>query len=169
MPKVHKQVAAKDYPADGILKGESYYSWQLHGQRVQRSKTPPRPSQLTGSDKLSRAYAAQEALQDAIQAATSPDELAEALQTAAEATREVADEYNESADNMEQAFPNGSPNIESCREKAEALNSFADECDDAAATIESLELSDYDGDEETKQESLMDDARDTATEPSLEL
>lgn len=102
-----------------------------------------RASDMTTSDKLSRVYAAQETAQDVVDSWDGEDieTLREALQTAAEEIREVASEYNESADNMEQAFPNGSPTIDDCREKAESLESWADE-------LEQNDLTEWDGPEE---------------------
>jgi hypothetical protein len=52
MARVHTQTARKDYPADGICKGDVYYKWTLRQARVGRgqlfrSKTYPKPWQLT--------------------------------------------------------------------------------------------------------------------------
>lgn len=184
MARVEQKTAAKDYPDAGIVKGDTYYSWQLYKQPVRRSKTRPRPSQLTGSAKLSAAYAVQEALQDALDTATTPEDVVNALDDAATVTREVADEYQESADNMRDAFPNGSPTIEECEEKAAALEQFAGECDDAKASIEALSAADFgDGlgdsppDDDWSfddcapevQAEWLEDAKNFANEPSLEI
>ena len=60
-----------------------------------------------------------------------------------DAIREVADEYNESADNIEQSFPSGCPKSEECRERADELSSWADEVE--SADFDELE---EDGDKE---------------------
>ena len=60
----------------------------------------------------------------------------------AEIVREVASEYGESADNMEQAFTGGSSQIDEIREKQEALDGWADEIEQAASEFE-----DWDGPE----------------------
>ena len=142
MARVNTAKAAKDYPQHGIKKGDTYYYWQLYKGPKQMSLNRPRPSQLTGSDKLSRVYAAVESVEDSLES-RDRDEVVEALNDAADEVREVAEEYGESADNMESAFPNGSPTIEECREKQENLEAFADELEGAASDIENLDLSDF--------------------------
>ena len=143
MARVNTAVAAKDYPHKGIKKGDTYFYWQLYKQPKQMSLTRPRASQLTGSDKLSRVYAAGEDLEDVVGEADSLESIVEALNTAAEAVREVAEEYGESADNMEQAFPNGSPTIDMCRENQDSLAAYADELESAASDVEGLDVSDF--------------------------
>lgn len=156
MPAVHKKVASKDYPGTDIKKGDTYYSWQLYRQPVQRSLKPPRPSQLT-TGKRSTALAALEALHDATDGASCPDDIAQALETCAEEIRGVAEEYRESVSNMEEAFPNGSPTIEQCNEKADALEEFANACDDAKSTVESLKANDI-GDGDAPEDLAFEDA-----------
>lgn len=89
-----------------------------------------RPSDMTTSDKLSRAYGAQEAAEDQIAAlswdAAEADDLVAIRDDMVSELREVIDDYNASADSMESAFPNGCPTMEDCREKAEALEGWAD-------------------------------------------
>lgn len=41
--------AAKDYPEIGVVKGEMYYWWKFPRGAKQRSKTAPKPQQLTQS------------------------------------------------------------------------------------------------------------------------
>ena len=50
MPRVYTVNAArKDYPDDGISKGDTYYYWKFnYGSKV-KSKTYPKRSQLTRS------------------------------------------------------------------------------------------------------------------------
>lgn len=63
MPRVHRQKAAKDYPEHGIAKGDTYYRWAFRYGGKRKSKTYPRPSQLTQS-KLGDVLAAYEGVQD---------------------------------------------------------------------------------------------------------
>ena len=54
MPKVHTiKSARKDYPAEGIKKGDTYFKWSIKTGPatgiIYRSKTYPKPSDLTGS------------------------------------------------------------------------------------------------------------------------
>jgi hypothetical protein len=137
-----------------IRKGQGYYWWKFRygGKHIRCANHPPRQSDLTASDKLSRAYAASEtveelvtALRDAVTpvtaALTSNDpnpgpvpgvetlfqavgDMQGGLEEAASEAEEVASEYNESADNIEQTF-SSSPTADECRERAESLESWA--------------------------------------------
>lgn len=53
--------STKSHP-EGIRKGSAYYWWMYHGKK-RYSKTPPRKSQLTYSQKLRRLFLAQEAVE----------------------------------------------------------------------------------------------------------
>lgn len=137
-----------------IKKGEAYYYWEFRygGKHIRCAKHPPRQSDLTSSDKLSRAYAASEAIEDAVSelngaippvtaALISNDPVPEpvpgverlfqaiedlkgSLEEQASEAEDVASEYNDSADNIEQAFSSSST-ADECREKAEALEGWA--------------------------------------------
>ena len=55
--KVHfVKKARKDYPEDGIKKGESYYWWKPRYGGIRRSKTYPSRQELTQSEFLCRVY-----------------------------------------------------------------------------------------------------------------
>lgn len=60
MAKVEHRKARKDYPQNGIAKGEMYYYTKIktgpRSSRELRSKTPFRRSQLTSSEFLSQVY-----------------------------------------------------------------------------------------------------------------
>jgi len=65
MPRVHHiKKARKDFPASGIKRGDSYYKWSIKtgpaGGQVFRSKTYPKPSQLTLSPFTSELLSIQE-------------------------------------------------------------------------------------------------------------
>lgn len=124
MPRVHHvKKARKDHPG-GIKKGESYYHWSFRYGGKHVSKTYPRPSQLTSSDKLSRLYSAQENFEDN-QEGADKDALEALCQEAANEVREVGEEYRESCDNIRESFEN-SPVADDCEEKADACDSLAD-------------------------------------------
>jgi hypothetical protein len=125
MPRVtHVKKARKDHPAGGIKKGESYYWWAFRYGGKRYSKVYPKQSQLTNSDKLSRIYAAQESIQDAM--CDDAELMREVVEAAAEEIREVGEEYQESCDNIRDQFTD-SPTADECEEKAEACSSLADE------------------------------------------
>lgn len=100
-----------------------------------------RQSDLTGSDKLSRVYAAQENVEDVLATWTPEDDvegsfLQDALNDAAEQIKEVGEEYQQSADNILDAFSGGSATADELQEKAESLDSWATTLEDAANEIE---------------------------------
>lgn len=97
----------------------------------------PRASQLTSNDRLSRLYAANESVSDVLAGAWEFASLAEALSSAADEAREVGEEYEESASNMEEYFQ-GSSQVDEIREKGEACTEWADALQEAANDIENL-------------------------------
>lgn len=174
MPKVHTQKAAKGYPADGIKRGDTYYSWEFRYGGVHRSKTYPRPSQLTQS-KMSGAYAAREAMEDDVNAATEPSDIENALNECAGAIRDVASEYEDSLSNMPDSLQQSSTG-EDIQAKIDALEEYAQALEDAAGEVGSLDLSDYEASpendgrdivefsqlSETGQDDMMEAAREIA-------
>ena len=156
MPRVkHVKKAMKDNPV--CKKGESYYWWKFMRGPKRYSKTPPRSSQLTQSDKLSRSYAATEALEDMCGEVGAYDQasLSGAVRTVAEEVRNIGEEYEESACNMEEAFPGGSPTIDECREKAEGLDNWADEIEAAADEVDAVERNEGEDDDDSEFEEDM--------------
>jgi len=125
MTKVYfVKASRKDHP-EGIKKGESYYRWSFRVGGTHRSKTYPRPSQLTASDKLSRLYAAQESVQDACEAKDSNvADLELAVEQAIAEVMDVAEEYRCSAEIIRESFSE-SPTADACDEKADAAESYA--------------------------------------------
>jgi len=145
MAQVHHVRAAKDYPDEGIKKGEMYYWWKFRYGGKRKSKTAPRPSQLTSSEKKSRCYAAQEDIEDAFasfrlelkkEAFDRADcfmGLLDAFENAVEELTTVSEEYQESADNME---IEGEVK-ENCEEAAREIESQKDEVENLRDKIES--------------------------------
>lgn len=137
-----------------IKKGEAYYWWAFRygGKHIRCRLHSPRQSDLTSSDKLSRAYAASEGVEDAVSAlrqavvpvtvgltsddpGTDPvpgvealyqavEDLKGSLEEQASEAEDIASEYNESADNIEQTFSSSST-ADECREKAETLEGWS--------------------------------------------
>jgi hypothetical protein len=169
-PRVHYvKSARKDNPV--AKKGEPYYWWQSYCSPKQFSKTPPRPSQLTNSDKLSRAYCAQEVLCDALNelSACSHSDFnsdfipaaIDARQTAMDEAQEIADEYRESAENIREHFSE-SETADQCDESADNLENWIselegvdlEESEDDCDTIDNDEVYDY---WTTKAQGLVDE------------
>lgn len=96
MPRVHHRKAGKDYPTQGIKKGEMHYTWHPRGMPWLRSKTRPRQSQLTTSPFLSAVYQAGERLEDL----TMKDNILETIEEMVSELEELKDECEENLDNI---------------------------------------------------------------------
>jgi hypothetical protein len=100
MTRVHfVKKARKDYPQYGIQKGESYYWWKFRYGPKSMSKTPPRQSELTQSDFLSRVYGVQEDLED-LSASDFDQDIEEERDNVVSELEELRDETQEKHDNM---------------------------------------------------------------------
>lgn len=103
MPKVHHVKARKDYPEEGIEKGDDYYWWSFRFGPKVRSKTAPKRSQLTGSSFLSQLYDLEDGIETRMRGVDASDlemeigSLVDDLQT-------LADECQDSLDNMPEQF-----------------------------------------------------------------
>lgn len=140
--------ARKDQGACGkcgveIRKGDAYkwIKFRYGGRRLRCMNRGCmfRPSDLTSSDKLSRVYGAQEALEDALKGwdRKTLDHLSGAVEGCADDLREVASEYEESADSIRDSFPDSST-ADECEEKAQGLEVWADEIEGAFEEIDSF-------------------------------
>lgn len=94
MPRVHHRKAGKDYTAEGIKKGEMYYYWKIWKSAPRRSKTRPRPSQLTNSPFLTAVYQAGESLADL----TMKDNLRDCVDEIVSELQDLQSESEESLD-----------------------------------------------------------------------
>lgn len=167
---------------DALPKGTPYrwikFRYGGKQKRCMKLSCMFRNSDLTQSDKLSRVYGAGETIEDAMKNVDvldgEPREsidnarlLMEAVDEALGEIEEVADEYNESADNIEYEF-DYSPTAELCRENAENLESWhsdldqaKDELENAIDTVESS-ITEYEehGNEERLDEIDLSELRD---------
>jgi len=104
MPRVHHvKKARKDHPDIGVKKGEPYYWWgMMHGGRGVRhkSKTYPRPQQLTQSEFRISCMDVEDMLQQL--------EDPENLQDIIDAVQQIADECQEKYDNLPEGLQMGS-------------------------------------------------------------
>ena len=181
MPKIHHVRAAQDYPKIGVKKGEMYYHWSFFRGPKQMSKERPPRSATTAAPTLSAAYAAEESLQDALEAIRSqapqaPDELPDdpaedvrlALEEAAGDPEGVIDQFEEKIENLQQAFQGGCPAIDEAEEQRDMFQAWLDELDSAASEIEGLDDEDY-KDEDDPQQAKLGAALDIASNVNLDL
>lgn len=168
MPRVNSVVKARKSPGTcgkcgkKIPKGNPYIHWKFRfgGKRIRCTSCPrPRQSELTNSDKLSRCYAAGEAIGDAIEAFRKDGELEElrsALESAAEEIREVAEEYRDSASNVEEGMNgNRMPICDELEEKADNLDGKADDIEQAAGGLEDFDEDQAEEEAETEAGEAM--------------
>ncbi len=152
MPRVHTVKKARK-PAGScgkcgktIAKGESYYNWKFRygGKRVRHTGCGyPRQSELTSSDKLSRCYAAGENIEAAVSDFREDKDLGTlqgVMEESANELREVAEEYRESAQNVEDGMNgNRMPICDELEEKADNLEGKADEIENASGELEEFD------------------------------
>lgn len=119
----HVKKARKDNKV--CKKGESYYHWTPYGSGKRYSKTYPRGSQLC-SGRKSEVMASQEGLADDLEAASDAEAIKAACENCAEAFRGQGEEYNESAENMREYFPD-SEQADNMEEMGNSLETQADE------------------------------------------
>jgi DNA repair ATPase RecN len=161
MPKInHVKKAAKDQQNCGrcgteIKKGDAY-KWikpRYGSKKTRCSVCAFRNSDLTGSDKLSRVYSAVENVEDFLADWDGDDgdfsNLGAALEEAAAELREIADEYQESCDAIRENFSD-SPTADECEERADEINSFADD-------LENVDIDDFEFDDEQETEDHKDE------------
>jgi hypothetical protein len=152
MPRVTSVEKARKSPgtcgkcSKVIKAGSSYIHWKFRygGKRIRCSLCPrPRQSELTNSDKLSRCYAAGESIEDAIACFRKDfdiEDLRGALENAASECTEVADEYRDSASNVESGMNgNRMPICDELEEKADNLESKASDIESAAGQLEEFD------------------------------
>lgn len=125
------------------------YSWikpRYGSRRVVCGSCHFRNSDLTSSDKLSRVYEAQESAEDQVSGWDGEDaeELKGYVEELIEAVREVAEEYQSSADAIRDSFSD-SPTADECEEKANELEGWADE-------LEGFDPEDFDDSEYEEEE-----------------
>ena len=155
MPRVHHvKRARKAIKSAGIKVGDSYYWWKFRygGKRV--SKTRPRASQLTMSDKLSRAYAAAEALEDiVVDDDTTLDDLKSLVDDIASDVGDIAQEYRDNRENMPESLQDGDVG-QQMEENADSLESWQSDIEQC--------LDDVDEDDEDWRDSAITAIEDQA-------
>jgi hypothetical protein len=148
MPKVYAKKARKDYPAQGISRGDVYYEWAFYRQKPQKSLTPPTRAQLTQSEWRAGVYEVYDAERD--WGSITPDEV-----------REAAEQLQEAADAADEARENMPENLQDS-EQGQMLEQACADIEQASADLEALadEMEDEDFDEDVQD-------RFHSTEPDL--
>ena len=127
MPKVNHVKARKDYPEQGIKKGDMYYTWNLmtgpRSSRTYRQLAAPKRSQLTTSEFLKRIYD----IEDRISALTDLSDLENIVSD----LRELSDDEQGKYDNMSEGLQQGST--------GQLIEARATACSDAADAFEAID------------------------------
>ena len=147
MPRVHTvQKARKDYPDDGISKGDTYYWWKFpYGSRIM-SLIYPKRGQLTKSPYKSSAYD----IDDNIQALEDPEELSS-----------IADEIGGLRDEAQDALDNMPEHLQETSSSGETLQQYVDDLD---GWYQELDAIDIEVDADLKDGELEDRLEEILTE-----
>lgn len=131
MAKVHHRKARKDYPANGIVKGDMYYTTNIktgpRSSRTIRQLTPIRPSQMTTSPYLGMIYAAEEAMND----------WPEVAELEAGDVRGMFESISEARDQAQEAFDNMPESLQQS-ETGQRLEARVSYCDEAETHFDEL-------------------------------
>jgi hypothetical protein len=135
MPRVHHVKKARKADKDsGIKKGESYYWWKFRYGGKRKSKTYPRPQQLTQSGFLMAVYDIDD-MKNCLQVSDEANELQASLETIKEAVETLKEECEESFENIpDQLQDTGSAGI-LLTERIEALEEYYNELDNIDVDI----------------------------------
>lgn len=139
MPRVETSIAAKDYPNQGIKKGEKYWHWTPYRQAKRRSKTPPRPSQYESNETKAQVYSACESLEDFLRDAddsTSAEDIQGAIDDCKTAAEEAKDAMEEKASNIEDGFGHETEQSTQFREWAEMIETWISELEGIEAPVD---------------------------------
>lgn len=148
MPRVYQvKKARKARPEHGIEVGDSYYYWKLRfGQsfsasRMCYSKTYPKPWQLTTSDYLQQLYQ----LADRVANLTASETLEDEARDIVGEVENLGSEQQEKLDNMPEQLQYA-PSGELLQERVTAMETWAQELEQAIGSIQSRD--DFESDEE---------------------
>lgn len=147
MARPVQRTARKDYPANGIVKGDKYWFCAIktgpRSSRTLRQLQPFRRSQLTSSDYLAQLYD----WEDSLAALASMDD----AQNLADTIRQLGEEQQEKLDNMPEGLQQGDTG-QMIQERIDACENAASEIEDIISEWENQEEPDEDEESETEDE-----------------
>ena len=157
MARLHTvKKARKDYPEDGIKKGDTYYWWQFRFGPKMRSKTYPKRSQLTQSDFYIWLYDLEDSIDALVPDKTLEDEVANIISE----IDDMRDELQSRLDVIpEQLQDSGSGEI--LQERIDALDEWSSGLQSIDFDVDTNEDDNEEGidAEEQKYEDLLDDVK----------
>lgn len=141
MAQVHFVKKARKADRDaGIKKGDSYYWWKFRYGGKHKSKTRPRPSQLTQSGFMSSVLSTFETLED-LTYQSDPEDIRSAVEEAISEFQNQAEECESSLSNMPDSL-----------QESETGQLLQDRADQIRQCADDLEAIDLDVDDDLKDE-----------------
>lgn len=178
MARVQERKAAKDYPGNGIAKGDTYFYVKIktgpYSSRTIRSLTRPKRWELTTSEFYSQLWPIEDEGFDQI---SEPSD----LRDVAEQLRELGNEQQEKFDNMPDGLQQGDTGAmieeraQQCEEWADAIETAADDLENRLADFQNaidagevedidelgdIDLADKDEVEQTRQSIIEEFAQE---------
>lgn len=142
MPRVYAVKARKDYPDQGIRRGDTYYKWRTRpGGRgsgiTHRSATYPKPWQLTRSPFLQQLYLIQDEIANLETGEPGDGSLESEVLNLAQRLRELGEQCQESLDNMPDVLRETSESGLLLQERIDACEQAADDLEAAVSDLNS--------------------------------
>lgn len=138
--------ARKDYPNFGIQKGDSYWWWEFAFGPSYKSKTQPKPSQLTRSEFLSTYLSIGEDLNSALQAASCNEDIQAAIDDAKSSIDDLKDETEGKLGNMPEQLQEA--------DSGQLMQERIDQLDQWSSDLDGIDLSTLQKAEFNKEEKL---------------
>ena len=176
MAKVYHRKARKDYPSNGIHRGDMYYTVSLktgpRSSQTLRSLKPFRPSQLTSSAFKKGWFAAQETLVD------EPNFNADTIGKIMEDIESIKEDVEGSFENMPENLQDGATGemlqerinrCDDCHNELDSLKDSMEEFEDELTGDMEDRLIEYDGDEDDAMHAIETDRADLRAEVITQL
>ena len=156
--KVHfVKKARKDYPEDGIKKGESYYWWKPRYGGIRRSKTYPSRQELTQSEFLCRVYDIEDEL-SSIEIDIEGKNKEEIEQEIRDTLESIISEIEELRDECEDKLYNMPEQLQDTSEAGILLQERIDALEDWISEFENIDISIEDDDNiQERVEEILDE------------
>ena len=156
--KVHfVKKARKDYPEDGIKKGESYYWWKPRYGGIRRSKTYPSRQELTQSEFLCRVYDIEDEL-SSIEIDIEGKNKEEIEQEIRDTLESIISEIEELRDECEDKLYNMPEQLQDTSEAGILLQERIDALEDWISELEAIDISIEDNDDiQERVEEILDE------------
>lgn len=157
MARLHSvKKARKANKTAGIKKGDSYFWWKFRFGGKHFSKTRPRRSQLTQSAFYAAMYDIED---DYAEICTDyPSDAESEVESIKDRVQEQIDELQEKQQNLDSAFPNGCPSLDTINERIDALETCVSDLDDITGTLGGIEEVETDSEDFEDMRSQIEDA-----------